>query len=109
MRQRRAERDDLRAQIGQDVREAFIRLNAAADQVELTRRNTVLAHQTFEQSRDRFLSGVADTVEVVQAEQTVIQADDDLVTAVFQHNLAKASLSRALGNSEQTTLQLLRK
>lgn len=109
VRQRRAERDDLRAEIGQDVREAFILLNAAADQVQLTRRNTVLAHETLEQSRDRFLAGVADTVEVVQAEQSVIQADDDFVTAVFQHNLAKASLARALGNSEQTVFQLLRK
>ena len=109
LRQRQAERADLVGQVDQDVRQAFIDLDAAADQVTVAESNCGLAHQSLDQSTDRFIAGVADTVEVVQAEQAVVQADDDLITADFEHNLGKVSLARAMGNAEQTLPQLLRK
>ena len=108
LRQRKAEFDDLRGQVDEDVRQAFIDLNSAADQVGVAQSNATLALETLEQSRDRFIAGVADTVELVQAEQAVVQADDDSITAVFEHNLAKVALARAMGNAEQTLPQLLR-
>jgi hypothetical protein len=45
----------------------------------------------------------------VQSEQAVVQADEDLIAATFDHNLAKVSLARAMGNAEQILPQLLRK
>lgn len=107
LKQRQAELANAHAQADQDVRQAFIDLNAAADQVAVAQSNVQLSHETLTQSRDRFIAGVADTVEVVQAEQAVVQADDDLISAVFEHNLAKVSLARAMGNAEQTLPQLL--
>ena len=109
LRQRQAELADVRGQVEEDVRQAFIDLDAAADQVGVAESNVALAHESLTQSRDRFLEGIADTVELVQAEQSVVQADDDAITAVFDHNLAKVSLARALGNAEQTLPQFLRK
>ncbi len=109
LRQRKAEFEDLRGQVDEDIRQAFIDLNSAADQVGVAQSNSTLARETLQQSRDRFTSGVADTVELVQAEQSVVQADDDAITAVFEHNLAKVALSRAMGSAEQTLPQLLRK
>ncbi len=109
LQQRKAALDDARGQVDQDVRQSFIDLGSAADQVEVAKSNVDLAHLTLTQSRDRFAAGVADTVELVQAEQAVVQADDDYITAVFEHNLAKVSLARAMGNAEQTLPQLLRK
>jgi outer membrane protein TolC len=109
LHQRKAEFEDLRGQVDQDIRQAFIDLNLAADQVSVAKSNVGLAHDTLTQSIDRFRVGVADTVEVVQSEQALAQADDDYITAVYQHNLAKVSLARAMGNSEQTLPQLLRK
>ncbi len=107
--QRRAEYENVHAQVDQDVRQAFIQLNAATGQVRLATRNQVLAHESLTQSVDRFVAGITDTVEVVQAEQAVVQADDDLVTSLYQHNLAKLSLARAMGAAEETLPQLLRK
>ncbi|MFN2974475.1 TolC family protein [Terriglobus aquaticus] len=107
--QRRAEYEDARAQVDQDVRQAFIQLNAAESQVKLAERNRVLAHESLTQSVDRFVAGVTDTVEVVQAEQAVVQADDEQITALYEHNLAKLSLARAMGAAEETLPQLLRK
>jgi outer membrane protein TolC len=109
VRQRKAEYEDLRGQVDQDVRQSFIDLNSAADQVEVAKSNVELAHQTLTQSRDRFVAGITDTVEVVQSEQTVVQADDDYITAVYEHNLAKVSLARAMGNAEQSLPTLLTK
>jgi outer membrane protein TolC len=109
LQQRKAEYEDTRGQVDQDVRQAFINLNSAADQVDVARSNVDLAHETLDQSRDRFTQGVADTVELVQGEQAVVQADEDYITAVYEHNLAKVSLARAMGNAEQTLPQLLRK
>jgi len=107
--QRKAAFENLRGQVDQDIRQAFIDLNEAADQVALARSNVDLAHDTLVQSRDRFAAGVTDTVELVQAEQTSAQADDDYITAVFEHNLAKVSLARAIGNAEQLLPLFLRK
>ena len=109
LQQRKAEYEDTRGQVDQDVRQAFINLNSAADQVDVANSNVDLAHETLDQSRDRFTQGVADTVELVQGEQAVVQADEDYITAVYEHNLAKVSLARAMGNAEQTLPQLLRK
>jgi outer membrane protein TolC len=60
-----------------------------------------LASQTLEQARDRFSAGVADTIEVVQAQESVAAANDNLIAAMYGHNVAKVSLARGLGVAEQ--------
>jgi outer membrane protein TolC len=106
--QRSAEYADLQGRVDYEVRQEFIDLAAAADQVALAQKNVGLARDTLTQSQDRFKAGVADTVEVVQAQQTVEQADNDLISATYEHNLAKAALARALGQAEKTIPQYLK-
>ena len=101
LQQRSDELADLGAQIEVEVRDAFLDLQSAADQVAVARDNLVLANQTLDQSRDRFSSGVTDNVEVVQAQGSVATANDNLIAALYAHNLAKVSLARALGMTEQ--------
>jgi outer membrane protein TolC len=108
LNQRKAELQDTFGVIDRDVRVAFIDLNSAADQVLVAESNVTLSKDTLLQARDRFLAGIADTVEVVQAQQTVAQADNDYINAVFEHNLAKVALSRAMGQAELTVQNLLR-
>jgi outer membrane protein TolC len=109
VKQRKAEYENLRAQVDEDIRQAFIDMSSAEDQVGVAQSNVELAHASLEQSRDRFGAGVTDTVEVVQAEQSVVQADDDYITAVYEHNLAKVALARSMGNAEQVLPQLLQR
>ena len=108
LQQRRAEYEDLRARVEADVRTAFLDLTAAAEQVRVAQSRRGLAQDELQQARDRFASGVADTVEVVQAQQTVEQADNDLISATYEHNLAKAALARALGQAEKRIPQYLK-
>lgn len=101
LRQRRNELGDLRGQIDQQVRTALLNLQSASDQVAVAQRNQQLAHQTLEQSRDRFSAGVTDNLEVVQAQQAVVTADVNLISATYQHNLAKIALARSLGMADE--------
>jgi outer membrane protein TolC len=108
LNQRKAELEDTLGAIDHDVRTAFIDLDSAADQVGVAESNVSLSHQTLKQSRDRFAAGITTSVEVVQSEQAVAQADADYISAVYQHNLAKITLSRAMGQTESNLRQLLK-
>ena len=107
--QRRAEYQNLRAQVEADVRSAFLDLNAAAEQVSVAQSRRELAQDELRQSRDRFASGVADTVEVVQAQEMVASAEQDYIASLYAHNLAKAGIARAVGQAEKLILVLLRR
>ena len=97
LRQRKAETENLRGQVDYDVRTAFLNLNAAKEQVDVATRNVALANENLARSKDRFTSGVTDSVEVVQSEQSLESANDQYITSLYSHNLAKLSLARALG------------
>ena len=69
--------------------------------------NLDLANQTLAQARDLFSAGVGDNIEVVQAQASVATANDNLISALYFHNLAKVELARALGSTEQQIQQFL--
>lgn len=97
LQQRKAESENIRGQIDYDVRAAYLNLDAAKQQVDVAQHNVDLANENLVRSKERFTSGVADSVEVVQAEQTLASANDQSITSAYNHNLAKLALARALG------------
>jgi outer membrane protein TolC len=107
LRQRKAETENLRGQIDYDVRTAFLNLNAAKEQVAVAKQNVELANESLARSKDRFTSGVTDSVEVVQAEQVLASANDQYITSLYDHNFAKLSLARALGVARTNYQQYL--
>jgi len=100
LEQARQQLENLRGQIDQDVRTAFLNLESSSEQVQVAKSNIDLAQQTLDQSRDRFAAGVADTVEVVQAQEQVATANDSYISSLYSYNYAKISLARALGLAE---------
>jgi len=107
--QRRAEYEDLRGRVDAEIRSAFLDLKSAEQQVAVAQSNRDLARDTLAQSRDRFAAGVADTVEVVQAQESVAAAEQDLISALYAHNVAKATLARAMGQADQGIKQFLQR
>jgi outer membrane protein TolC len=101
LEQARQHYENLRAQVDADVRTALLNLQSSSEQVQVAKSNIDLAQQTLDQSRDRFSAGVADTVEVVQAQEQVASANDNYIGALYSYNYAKISLARALGVAEQ--------
>ncbi|MEO8726481.1 MAG: TolC family protein [Acidobacteriaceae bacterium] len=106
--QRRAELDDLRSRIEYEIRNAFLDVMAAAKQVEVAQSSLQLANETLTQAQDRFAAGVADNLEVVQAQDSVATANESYIAAVYQHNISKVILARSVGVAEQAVEQYLK-
>lgn len=98
--QRRAELADTRGRVEADVRDALLDVQTAASQLAVARNNQKVARETLTLTRQRFEAGIADSVEVTQAQEAVVSADLDYITSVFAHNLGKVALARAMGHAE---------
>ena len=107
IRQRKDEIADLERQIDVDIRGALLDLQSASDQVVVAQSNSDLANQTLVQARDRFAAGVTDNIEVVQAQDSVANAQEALITSMYSHNLAKVGLARAVGMTETNLKQFM--
>ena len=107
LRQRQAEYDDLRGRIDLEVRSTIFDLSAATQQLDAARTSVSLATQELTQARDRFAAGVAGNLEVTEAQEAVASASDRYIEALYNHNVAKASLARAVGTAEQAVMSYL--
>ncbi len=107
LNRRRAELEDFRGRVEYDVRAALLDLRAASQQLEAAQSNVTLAGQQLEQARDRYAAGVAVSLEVTQAQEAVAAASETFIGALYAHNLAKASLARAVGTAEQSVMSFL--
>ena len=105
---RRAELASAIEQARFDVRTAWIDLDVALKQVGLAGANRDLARNTLAQSMDRFAAGAADSVEVVQSQESVAAADHDYIGSVFSAALARVSLARAMGEAEKEVPGILK-
>jgi outer membrane protein TolC len=108
LEQKRERLSNLRAQIDSDVRTALLNLQSSADLVNVARSNIDLAEETLVQSRDRFVAGVTDTVEVVQSQEAVASAHEQYISSLYSYNFAKISLARALGIAEEGVKEFFR-
>jgi outer membrane protein TolC len=108
LRQRESELADQRRRVEQEVRSALMMLETALGQMKVAGSNRAYAAETLRESRDRFSLGVANTVEVVQAEQQVAAAESDYVSSLLSLDLARLNLSKTLGQAESSLPDLLR-
>jgi outer membrane protein TolC len=97
----RAKFSDLHGQISADVRDSILDIQAAEKQVEVSRSNVQLANEALSEAQQRYAAGVSDNLAVSQAQQSVAQANDQYVSSLYQHNIAKLSLARALGVAQK--------
>src|SRR5262249_44027042 len=79
LKARQTEAEDLKAAIYYELRGDFLDLQATGDQLRVATTARDLANQQLVQSRDRFAAGVASNVEVVQAQDAVAVADEQLI------------------------------
>ncbi|MDQ2832204.1 MAG: TolC family protein [Acidobacteriota bacterium] len=95
--QARARLSDQVQQVNQDVRNSLLDIEAAAKLVEATHSNLELANEALSEAQQRFHAGVSDNLPVSQAQSQTEQANDQYISALYQHNVAKLALARALG------------
>jgi outer membrane protein TolC len=87
-------------QVNQDIRNAVLDIQSAAKLVDTAKSNLDLANEELSEAQQRFHAGVADNLPVSQAQSSVEQANNQYISALYQHNAAKLALARALGVAE---------
>ena len=95
--QTKAKLSDQVQQVNQDIRNAILDIQSAARLVDATRSNVQLATEALSEAQQRFRAGVSDNLPVSQALSSLEQANDQYISALYQHNVAKLSLARAQG------------
>jgi outer membrane protein TolC len=104
---REAEYADLKGRIAYDVKIAWLDLNASSSSVTVADRNKSLAGRALIQSQDRYVNGVTNYVEVVQAEEALVAANDNYIESLYSYNFAIVALARAMGNADTRLYRLL--
>ena len=84
-------------EVNADIRDAILDIQSAAKLVQAARSNVDLADEALREAQERFRTGIADNLPVSQALATDQQANDQYIAALYQHNVAKLELARALG------------
>jgi outer membrane protein len=95
------QQSDLRNQIGLDVKNALINLTSARSQVQVANLGVQLSNEEVDQARDRFRAGVANNIEVIQAQDSLARANDNQIAALYRFNQARADLARSVGQMER--------
>ena len=90
----------VRGQVEQDVRLAISTLQTTLERVRAADEAQRLAERELEMSRDRFRAGVADNLEVINAQASLANARAGQVQALAVYNAARLNLAAALGRAE---------
>lgn len=93
--------DDLRNSIALDVKTALINLDSARSQVAVANLGVQLSKEEVDQARDRFKAGVANNIEVIQAQDSLARANDNQIAALYRFNQARADYARSIGQMEK--------
>jgi outer membrane protein TolC len=99
--------NDLRQGIEQEIRDALLVLESAAQEVSVAEQGRALAERELELARERFQAGVTNNVEVITAQEALARAQENRVLALARYSDAKAALARALGATERNYQQYL--
>src|SRR5215467_11225058 len=85
---------DLRNQIALDVKTALLNLQSARNEVKVANLGVQLSKEEVDQARDRFKAGVANNIEVIQAQDSLSRANDNQIAALYRFNQARADFAR---------------
>ena len=91
---------EQRNAIALEVKTAIAQLDSARNQVEVANLGVKLANEEVEQARDRFQAGVANNIEVIQAQDALARANDNQIVALYRYNQARADLAHATGQMQ---------
>jgi outer membrane protein TolC len=98
--QHRAAYRDIQGRADYDVRVARLDAQSSDSAVKVAGENITLAEKALTQSKDRFSNGVTNYLEVLQAEEAVVAANENYIASLFSYNVAKIALARAMGSAE---------
>lgn len=98
LRQEQIRTRDIKQQVDLDVRLALDSVRSAASQVAAARDGLGLAENELAQARRRYEGGVANSIEVTDAQTRLDRARDNQIAALYNYNLARLDLATATGS-----------
>ena len=96
-RQERLRAADLAKQVELDVRLSLNNLQSTRDQITTAKQGLALSEDELAQAQRRFEAGVANSLELTDAQTRLARARDNHLTALYQFNLARIDLAAATG------------
>ena len=88
----------LEFQISGEVRLAMQDANSRFKQIAVAENSLRLAEEEVRLAEQRYQQGVADNLEVVDAQNSLAVASDNLNEAIYDYNLSRVELARSRGN-----------
>lgn len=98
LRSQEARLHHLELQISAELRLAAQDAASRHAQVSVAEKGLGLSREELRLAQQRYQQGVADNREVVEAQNRLAQAEDNLVEAVHQYNLSRVEFARARGD-----------
>ncbi len=91
---------DLRRQVAAQVRGALLDLASGTEQHAVATQRLALAIQELDEARERFASGIAGNIDVINAQSTLNLARDAEIDARYQTAAARVELAYATGTAD---------
>ena len=97
VRRAEAELNDKISDVKLEVRKAFLTLQAAEENINTMKEALAKAEEDYRIEIVRYEAGVGTNLEVMDAEDNLVLAKSDYITALYDYNTSKASLDSAMG------------
>ncbi len=91
---------DVRNEVEQEVRLAWQQLTTTTQQVNAAQRSLALAEKELTMARDRFAAGIANNLEIINAQNALSNARENEVSALAQYYAARINLAASQGKAE---------
>jgi outer membrane protein TolC len=88
---------DTELQVWQSVEQSYLNLGEAEERIGAARKAVESAEENYQLARGRFDAGVANIIELTDAQLALTQAQSTEVQALSDYRIAIANLERALG------------
>ena len=89
---------DIEQNIGADYRLAIQDAESRFKQIAVVVKRAKLGEEELELAQTRFTEGVADNREVIDAQASLAEANDELIETVYQYNLSRLNLASVRGD-----------
>jgi outer membrane protein TolC len=93
----RARVRDTELQVWQNVEQSYLNLGAAEERIGAAQKAVESAEENYQLARGRFDAGVANIIELTDAQLALTQAQSDQAQALSDYRIGIAVLERALG------------
>jgi len=93
----RARVRDIELQVWQNVEQSYLNLGEAEERIGAAQKAVESADENYQLARGRFDAGVANIIELTDAQLALTQAQSDEAQALSDYRIAIARLERALG------------